>query len=383
MTAFLLLIAGCFILMHYYCYNRICFYLELSGKIQQSIAYLFLFMMVFAFAWLPFIRHLPLEYARIIGWIMYPWIGILVIMFAVFVTGDVFAGTIYLTLSPSLQDGGRRIFIKQVLGFVMLGSVGGLSLISLKNGIRPAQVKEVPIRLTRLPDAFNGFHIAQVTDLHVSATHDGPWVEHVVEKTNALNPDIVALTGDFVDGDVDRIGRFLAPLGRLRARYGVYFITGNHEYYSGVGQWVAFMKSLGIRVLMNECVPITVNGQTIDLAGTEDHDSKRFDGHREDLQKALVSHNPDTPVILLAHQPVTVLEAARMNVDLQLSGHTHGGQIRPFDYAVRLRQPYVAGLHQHPGSTTQIYVSSGTGYWGPPMRLGTMSEITSIKLYKA
>jgi len=163
----------------------------------------------------------------------------------------------------------------------------------------------------------------------------------------------------------------------------VYFITGNHEYYSGADEWIAYIKTLGIRVLINERVPITVQNATIDIAGTEDINSDRFPGHGEDLAKALANRDSTRLVILLAHQPATVIEAASMNVDSQLSGHTHGGQIRPFDYAVRLRQPYVSGLYRHPGSNTQIYVSSGTGYWGPPMRLGTASEIASIKLYRA
>lgn len=382
MTLIFLLITLCFALMHYYCYNRICFYFGLTGNARKTVAGLALFFMLFIIAWMPYIRHLPLQYAKIVGWIIYPWIGTLVLAFITFVAGDLFTGTLFFTMKPALQDESRRAFIKQVLGFVMIGTIGGLSALSLRNGMRPAQVKEVRITLKRLPEAFNGFHIVQITDLHVGPTHDGLWTEHVVEKTNALNPDLIVLTGDFVDGEVARIGKFIAPLGKLRARHGVYFITGNHEYYSGVDEWVEFIKGLGIHALMNASVPLTVDGRTIYLAGTEDYESKKFPGHGEDLDKALAACGKDEPVILLAHQPVTVIEAAKKGVDLQLSGHTHGGQIRPFDYAVRLRQPYIAGLYQHPDSNTQIYVSSGTGYWGPPMRLGTASEITSIKLVR-
>lgn len=383
MTVFFTLIILIFILAHYYCYNRISYYFGLSVNARKVFAVTLGFIAICTFFCIPLIRTVQPELAKPIAFIVFPWFGILLLMFVSCFVGDLVTGAVFLSFDQSLQDHSRRTFIKQLIGLAVVGTTGGLSALSLKNGLRAAKVKQVPIYLKRLPEAFNGFHIAQITDLHISPATINGWLEHVVERTNALGADMIAITGDLIDGSVEELGAVVKELGKLRAKHGVYFITGNHEYYSGADEWVAYIKALGIRVLTNEHVPITQHGQTIDLAGTEDINSHNFPGHGEDLQKALNGRDENRAVILLAHQPATVIEAASRNVDLQLSGHTHGGQIRPFDYLVRIRQPYVAGLHQHPDSNTQIYVSSGTGYWGPPMRLGTSAEITSIKLYKS
>jgi predicted MPP superfamily phosphohydrolase len=240
-------------------------------------------------------------------------------------------------------------------------------------------VRRVEVKLRRLDPRQDGTTIVQITDLHVGPTIRRPAVADIVARSNALSPDIVAITGDLVDGTVAELREAVSSLAELRAKQGVFFVTGNHEYFSGVGPWMAELARLGIRVLRNERVSIERGGAAFDLAGVDDRSAARYgDGHGENLGAALAGRDRTRPVVLLAHQPRTVLDAAALDVDLQLSGHTHGGQIWPFGALVRLQQRFLAGLSRH--GNTLIYVSCGTGYWGPPMRLGAPAEITQIVL---
>jgi predicted MPP superfamily phosphohydrolase len=235
--------------------------------------------------------------------------------------------------------------------------------------------------------------LVQLTDLHVGDILGREWLEGIVERVNELKPDLIAITGDLADGTVARLSQTVACLARLEAAHGVYFVTGNHEYFSGVEQWLEHLPSLGIRVLRNERVGIGEGAVSFDLAGIDDHHgarrmavhgpagARRGAGHGPDLKRAVAGRDLRRELILLAHQPVAIFEASRLGVGLQLSGHTHGGQIWPMKYLVRLQQPYISGLVQH--GPTQLYVSEGTGFWGPPMRLGTTSEITRITLRAA
>jgi predicted MPP superfamily phosphohydrolase len=238
----------------------------------------------------------------------------------------------------------------------------------------------VEIPLPRLASTHDGLTLIQLTDLHIGPTIGRESLAALVATTNAVNPDIVAITGDLVDGSVEDLRESVAPLGDLSAKYGVYFVTGNHEYFSGATAWVAELGRLGIRVLRNERVTIGQGADAFHLAGVDDRSAARYpaDGHREDLEKALGNRDPQRAVVLLAHQPRTVLDAALYGVDLQISGHTHGGQIWPFGALVRLQQRFLAGLGRH--KDTLIYVSRGTGYWGPPMRLAAPAEITQLVL---
>jgi hypothetical protein len=199
----------------------------------------------------------------------------------------------------------------------------------------------------------------------------------MVDAVNALNPDIVAITGDLVDGSVRKLKEHVAPLEQLKSRYGSYFVTGNHEYYSGADPWCQELSDLGIRVLRNERVSIGDGEASFDLAGIDDHEARRF-GRPPDLARAVAGRDPNRELILLAHQPRAGFEADKHGVGLQLSGHTHGGQIWPWTYLVYLQQPIVAGLSRI--GRTQVYVSRGTGYWGPPLRLYAPPEITKIVL---
>ena len=193
-------------------------------------------------------------------------------------------------------------------------------------------------------------------------------MERMVETANALSPDLVAITGDLVDGSVANLRSHTEPLSLLEAKQGRYFVTGNHEYYSGADDWIDEMGRLGIPTLRNESVRLERDGTSLLLAGVTDHRAREF-GDAPDLARALRRRRPDEEVVLLAHQPREITEAQKHDVGLQLSGHTHGGQFWPWNWAVYLVQPVVAGLARF--GRTQIYVNSGTGYWGPPMRLGT------------
>ena len=239
-------------------------------------------------------------------------------------------------------------------------------------------VVDVEVTLPHLPRALDGFTIVQLSDLHVGMTIDRDFVQRVVDRANALSPDLLALTGDLVDGPVDRLADDVAPLGQLRARHGVFAVTGNHEYYAGADAWIEAIGKLGVRWLRNERVAI----EDFDLAGVDDYGAYKYPGHGMDLAKATDARDPARPLVLLAHQPRQVHEAARFGVDLQLSGHTHGGQIWPWHYAVQIQQGgLLAGRYdiEH----TQLYVTRGCGYWGPPVRLLAPLEITRVILRSA
>jgi predicted MPP superfamily phosphohydrolase len=203
----------------------------------------------------------------------------------------------------------------------------------------------------------------------------------VVERVNALDPDLVALTGDLVDGSVAYLTGDIAPLGELRSRHGSYVCTGNHEYYSGVHVWLAHFAKLGMTPLVNEHRIIEHDGARMLVAGVTDaREGVRESGHESDPARAVAGAAPSDLALLLAHQPKSVLEAERVGIDVMIAGHTHGGQFFPWNFFAHLGQPYVAGLHRH--GRTLIYVSCGTGYWGPPLRLGAPSEITLLRLVR-
>jgi len=245
---------------------------------------------------------------------------------------------------------------------------------------QPVPIKEVAVAIAGLPAKMNGLTLVQLTDLHVGAPLIRPFVQQVVDRTNALSPDVIVITGDLIDGPVAVLADQVAPIFELRARHGVFFITGNHEYYSGVAEWTAYLREHGIRVLENERVAIDAEpGVGIDLVGVPDLEARRFEGSaKPDLAAALAGRDRGRPAILLAHHPRQFDEAAAAGIALQLSGHTHGGQIFPFGGVVALAEKYLAGLYRR--DDAQLYVSRGTGVWGPPMRLFAPAEITRIVL---
>jgi predicted MPP superfamily phosphohydrolase len=251
------------------------------------------------------------------------------------------------------------------------------------NARRTAAVVDVEVPIANLPASLHGFAIVQISDLHVGPTIKRPYIEAVVDAVNRLQADLVAITGDLVDGPVRQLAPHVEPLARLASRHGTFFVTGNHEYYSGVAGWLAELRRLGLRVLLNEHVVLERGGETLVVAGVTDHGGHHWaEHHRSDPGAAIAGAPADAAVkLLLAHQPRSAPAAAAAGFDLQVSGHTHGGQFWPWNHFVRLQQPFTAGLYRF--RSLWVYVSRGTGYWGPPKRFGAPSEITRLRLVPA
>jgi hypothetical protein len=242
-----------------------------------------------------------------------------------------------------------------------------------------ARVERVKVPVARLGAGLSGVRVVQISDVHIGPTLDRHFLRRVVEQVNALRPDIIAVTGDLVDGSVRTLREEVAPLSELRAALGVYYVTGNHEYYHGGAAWAAEVARRGLTVLHNEHRVLERAGARLVVAGVTDHEGGRMDpAHacRPDL--ALAGAPEGVPRLLLAHQPRTAFLARGLGVDLQLSGHTHGGQMFPFMFFVKLQQPVIRGLAMIAG--VRVYTSRGTGYWGPPLRLGPAPEITELTL---
>jgi predicted MPP superfamily phosphohydrolase len=312
----------------------------------------------------------------------YAWLGFALLLFFLFVGGEVVRAAITAgsALAGAPLDPARRTFLSRAIAAAAASLAAVLGVGGLASALGGVAVRGVRVSLARLPRAMSGFRIAQITDLHVGPTIGRAFVEDVVARINAAEPDLVAITGDLVDGSVADLREHVAPLAGLRAPHGVFFVTGNHEYYSGADEWIAELARLGVRVLRNERVPIGDEGASFDLAGVDDASAHRHArGHGADLDRALAGRDPTRELVLLAHQPKQVREASRLGVGLQISGHTHGGQIFPWGLFVQLDQPFIAGLDAL--GATQIYVSTGAGYWGPPMRVGAPPEVALIELH--
>jgi predicted MPP superfamily phosphohydrolase len=259
----------------------------------------------------------------------------------------------------------------------------GITLWGFVNARRTAAVVSVDVPIAELPVALHGFTIAQISDIHVGPTIKRPYLRRIVEAVNALRPDMVAVTGDLVDGSVRELGVHVAPLAALSSRHGTFFVTGNHEYYSGAPAWIAELRRLGLQVLMNEHVVLDHGAASLVVAGVTDHSAHHFDPAQRSDPHAAIAGAPvhATVRLLLAHQPRSAEAAERAGFQLQLSGHTHGGQFLPWNLFVRLQQPFTAGLHRL--RRLWVYTSRGTGYWGPPKRFGAPSEITRLRLVPA
>ena len=370
--------------VHYYIWARLIRDPELPALAYRTLTTL----VVVLFVLVPvsfFLRRSEASWTVPITWVASVWLGLLLLLFFTLAFGD-FARGVYSLVSRFVEaepaDPARRTAIARILAIGVAVVAGSLSALAVRSGLARVALREVEVRLKRLPRAANGMTIVQLTDIHVGPTIGRDFIEQIVERTNAAEADVIAITGDLVDGSVAELREHVAPLAKLRARYGVYFVTGNHEYYSGVDAWCAELERIGIRVLRNERVTIGDGDASFDLAGIDDHSASGFGGdHGADLPRAVAGRDPSRELVLLAHQPRAVFEAVRHGVGLQLSGHTHGGQIWPWNYFVRLQQPVVSGLRRF--GETLVYVSNGTGYWGPPMRLAAPAEITRIRLFAA
>lgn len=315
--------------------------------------------MLIATAFLPM---LPLVERRkpVVNWIGYATLGLFSSLLVLVALSDV-VRLLFLLVRVALPS--------QAVSFVVIGAALGLSVIGLVQARHP-RVKRVKVAIDDLPAELVGYRIAQWSDVHVGPTIQRRFVQSLVDRTNELGVDAIAITGDLVDGHVDDLREQVAPLADLRARDGVFYVTGNHEYYWRASEWVKELTRLGLVFLGNEH---RVVRPRLVIAGVTDPV-----GRDSDPVAALSGAPHDAIKVLLAHRPQTSRAADELGVHLQLSGHTHGGQFFPFNLVIKWFQPVVAGLHRI--GRTWLYVSRGTGYWGPPSRLGVTGEITVIEL---
>ncbi|MFF8646919.1 metallophosphoesterase [Streptomyces griseoluteus] len=267
----------------------------------------------------------------------------------------------------------RRVFVSRVAGGTAAAVALGTTGWGTYGVLRGPRVKRLTVPLARLPRSAHGFRIAVVSDIHLGPVLGRNFARTVVDTINSTQPDMIAVVGDLVDGSVKNLGPAAAPLAGLESRLGTYFVTGNHEYFSGAAQWLDEIRTLGMRPLENARTELPY----FDLAGVNDLQGES-EGHGPDFAKALGDRDPSRACVLMAHQPVQIHEAVHYSVDLQLSGHTHGGQLWPGNLVARAANPTVAGLDRY--GDTQLYVSRGAGAWGPPTRVWAPSDITVIEL---
>jgi predicted MPP superfamily phosphohydrolase len=325
-------------------------------------------------------RLAPLRLARLVAWPASLWMGFAFLLLTLVAASDLLswlAGGA--ALAERASDPSAAPTSTPGRALAIMGLAGLLGLVALRSGLRAPALRRVEVTLERWPRSLDGYRIVQISDVHIGPILGRRFAADLVARIEALGPDLIAVTGDLVDGPVAKLTDEVAPFGGLRARDGVWFVTGNHDHYSGAEAWVERLRALGLRVLRNEHVTLGEGEGRFDLAGVEDHHARLVsEGWAEDLPAALDGRDASRPVVLLAHDPSTFKQASRLGVDLQLSGHTHGGQIWPFSLLVRLAVPFLAGLYERGDS--KLYVSRGTGFWGPPMRLLAPAEVTEIVL---
>ena len=267
----------------------------------------------------------------------------------------------------------RRLLLARGAAIFAGLTAAGVTGYGVKNALGGPQLDRFQFPLAKLPRAMDGTRLAVVSDIHLGPLTGANHAGRIVQLINSVDADIVCIVGDLVDGSVAELGRFATPLADIQARRGAYFVTGNHEYYSGFEEWVAEVDRLGVKPLRNERLEL----DGLDLAGVNDIGGVEF-GDGPDLQRALGDRDTTRPVVLMAHQPVVARDAAPFGVDLQVSGHTHGGQMAPFNLLVKLEQPVVSGYGEVDG--VPVYVTNGAGFWGPPVRVGAPPQVTVIEL---
>jgi predicted MPP superfamily phosphohydrolase len=327
----------------------------------------------------------------LVGWVAYIIFGLFSFVIALLLLRDIINLLIYLIhrirnfklqaqqMRKKPFDPQRRQFIFNSVNLGIIGASAIMTGYGIHEARRKPILKNITIPINGLPKSFEGIRIAQISDLHVGPTIKRRFVQSAVEAANSLNADIIVCTGDLVDDFVDNIREDVLPIKDLSAPKGVYFVTGNHEYYVGAQPWIEEIDRFGLRVLVNDHHVIEYSSDKLVLAGVPDYSAAQFiPEHSSDPHKAQQNAPQKAIKILLAHQPRNIFSAAQAGYDLQISGHTHGGQYFPWSMLVTLGQPYVRGLHKH--NNTWIYVNQGTGYWGPPVRLGVPSEITLFEL---
>jgi predicted MPP superfamily phosphohydrolase len=322
----------------------------------------------------------PFQAEAIVDWPGFMWLALFLYLFLALVAGEVARPLLHRMVSrrqkpsaPSSAPLSRRVFVSRVVG----GSAAAVALTTVGYGnfevLRGPRVKRITVPLAKLPRSADGFRIAVVSDMHLGPLLGRDFAQRVVDTINSTQPDLIAVVGDLVDGSVENLSPAVAPLARLRARHGSFFVTGNHEYLYDAQQWIGAVRDLGVHPLENSRVELP----GFDLAGVNDV-AGAGQGQGPDFARALGDRDRARSAVLLAHQPVMIDDAVAHGVDLQLSGHTHGGQLWPGPYVAELVMPTVAGLERY--GDTQLYVSRGAGAWGPPVRVDAPSDITVIEM---
>ncbi len=385
-------------LMHWYIWKRLVKDTLRPGRARRLLTVVTVLLAVLVAATLVLPRTVGLAGAGWYAWPGYIWFGLLVYLFLILAVlelprlalrGWVQRKPLEATaLNPPEQavvsaepvakpDLGRRLFLARGAGLVAGAASVSLVGVGMANALGPPDLLRVPVRLPKLDPAFDGFRIAVVSDIHLGPLTGRAHTERIVRMINESSPDMVAIVGDLADGTVAALGPAAEPLRDLVSREGTFFVTGNHEYFEEPFEWLRELERLGLHLLRNENTVIRRGGAAFDLAGVNDLAGRMADDG-PDFDRALAGRDPSRPTVLLAHQPVQVAEAAKRGVDLQLSGHTHGGQLWPFHYVVGMQQGAVAGLSTVDG--TQLYVTRGAGFWGPPVRVGAPPDITVLSL---
>ncbi|WP_228010853.1 metallophosphoesterase [Nonomuraea phyllanthi] len=392
--------AGLILLAHLYLWHRMVRSTTLPGRMRKALTWVLVglaAMLVATFA------GARLEFGHWLAWPGYVWLAVMFYLLIFLVVLEVpravaaifvrrgeraaalepvpamVGGPAPSEPAPSAPPMSRRLFLGRatatVAGAGALGTVG----YGMASALGDPVIERVKVALPKLDPRLSGLRFAVVSDIHLGPLTGLGHTERIVRMINGLEADVVAIVGDLVDGSVAQLGALAQPLKNLESRYGAYFVTGNHEYFTAAGpqEWIEELDQLGVRSLRNERVEIRHQGAVLDLAGVNDLNGESS-GDGPDFAKALGGRDAGRSTVLLAHQPVQVEEAARHGVDLQLSGHTHGGQIVPFNLVVGLQQPVVSGLATVDG--VQVYVTRGAGFWGPPVRVGAPPEITMLEL---
>ncbi|MFI6868904.1 metallophosphoesterase [Nocardia sp. NPDC050406] len=304
------------------------------------------------------------------------------------IVGDTLLGVMWVLFSWSVIGQLARLALgiagvadparSRIVAAGVLAVAAALTAYGVVEARRIPRVRRVDVPIRGLGKGMDGLRLVAITDTHFAALDRQRWSERVVDVVNDLKPDIACHAGDLADGSVDKRHAQVDPLGKVEAPLGKFYITGNHEYFGDAQGWIDHMASIGWQPMHNQHEVLTRDGDSLIMAGIDDPTGVGLEGHGPDLTAALEGADRDLPIVLLAHQPVQVSDAAAAGVALQISGHTHGGQIWPFHYLVRLEQPVVAGLSRH--GATQLYTSRGTGFWGPQLRVFAPSEITVLTL---
>ncbi|MBM4265829.1 MAG: metallophosphoesterase [Deltaproteobacteria bacterium] len=373
-TAFVSVLLTVWVAGHTYLADRLIWDLDLGEDWTRRLT-----LVMIACAALPLLAPVfeRLSRPHVARWVAWPanlWMGLAFLLLVGFAATDLLLFVLDVTGVSPAGPATARLRSVAVLSVALAGIA-----IGMRSALSPPQVTRCEIEIARWPAPLDGLRIVQISDIHIGAMQGRRFARAVVERVNGLRPDVVAVTGDLVDGTVPHLAEEVEPFAELRARHGVFFVTGNHDYYSGADPWLAYVSDLGMRPLRNERIAIEADGGVFDLAGVDDHRGRMFGpGHGEDVPRALAGRDVSRPVILLAHDPATFPAAARHDVDLQLSGHTHGGQIWPFGWLVRAAVGFVAGHYRR--GRSQLLVSCGTGYWGPPIRLRAPAEILEVIL---